>query len=43
VKGISDFGCLLIRPDHHVAWRSFERVADPAAELRRVLQTVLAK
>jgi 2,4-dichlorophenol 6-monooxygenase len=43
VKEISDSGCLLIRPDHHVAWRSFELAADPAAELRRVLQTVLAK
>jgi 2,4-dichlorophenol 6-monooxygenase len=43
VKEISDFGCLLIRPDHHVAWRSFQLVADPAAALRRAMQTVLAK
>jgi 2,4-dichlorophenol 6-monooxygenase len=38
---ISDAGCLLVRPDQHVAWRSAEMVADPAAELRRVLRAVL--
>jgi 2,4-dichlorophenol 6-monooxygenase len=38
---ISDAGCLLVRPDQHVAWRSSEMVADPAAELRRVLRAVL--
>jgi 2,4-dichlorophenol 6-monooxygenase len=43
VKEIGDSGCLLVRPDHHVAWRSFEKVPDPVAELRRALQTVLAK
>jgi 2,4-dichlorophenol 6-monooxygenase len=43
VKEISDTGCLLIRPDHHVAWRSFKEVEDPVAELRRVMKNVLAK
>lgn len=40
---ISDSGCLLVRPDHHVAWRSFDLAADPEAELRRVLGSILAR
>ena len=37
-----DAGCLLVRPDHHVAWRAEKRSADPIADLRRALQHVLA-
>ncbi len=40
---IADAGCLLIRPDHHVCWRSPDMVADPAAALNRVLTTILGK
>ncbi len=40
---ISDSGCLLVRPDHHVAWRAKTIAADPAAELRRVLAHILAR
>ncbi len=40
---ISDTGCILVRPDHHVAWRAAEMTADPEAELMRVLNTVLAR
>ncbi|MBN9434945.1 MAG: FAD-dependent monooxygenase [Bosea sp.] len=40
---ISDSGCLLVRPDHHVAWRAKTIAADPAAELRRVLTHILAR
>ena len=40
---ISDTGCLLVRPDHHVAWRCEEMSADPQGELSRVLKTILAK
>ncbi len=40
-REIRDSGCILVRPDHHVAWRSDEMVADPAAELRRVLTSIL--
>ncbi|PTQ72004.1 FAD-dependent oxidoreductase [Celeribacter persicus] len=40
---ITDTGCLLVRPDHHVAWRSHKLAKDPKAELRRVLNAVLAK
>jgi 2,4-dichlorophenol 6-monooxygenase len=43
ISEISDSGALLVRPDHHVAWRSVNGVADPAAELRRVLKTVLSR
>jgi 2,4-dichlorophenol 6-monooxygenase len=39
--GIGEGGCLLVRPDQHVAWRSSTMVPDPAAALRRVLNQVL--
>ncbi|WP_380169562.1 FAD-dependent oxidoreductase [Jannaschia sp. R86511] len=34
-------GCVLVRPDHHVAWRSLHLVADPYPVLRDVLAQVL--
>ncbi len=40
---ISDTGCLLVRPDHHVAWRADELANDPHAELTRVLTAILAR
>ncbi len=40
---IADSGCLLVRPDHHVAWRSPRLTADPAADLARVLTLILGK
>lgn len=40
---ITDTGCLVIRPDHHVAWRSAELVGAPEAELTRVLSSVMGK
>jgi 2,4-dichlorophenol 6-monooxygenase len=42
-REIRDAGCLIVRPDHHVAWRSETVAADPAAELRRVFSSVLAR
>lgn len=39
--GIDETGCLLVRPDQHVAWRSVAGADDPVAELRRVLAAVL--
>jgi 2,4-dichlorophenol 6-monooxygenase len=42
-REIRDAGALLVRPDHHVAWRSEGMAADPEAELRRVLKTILNK
>ena len=38
---VGEAGCLLVRPDQHVAWRSSTAVGDPTAELRRVLAEVL--
>ena len=38
---IADDGCLLVRPDHHVAWRSPALSADPQADLTRALRAIL--
>jgi 2,4-dichlorophenol 6-monooxygenase len=38
---ISDSGCVVVRPDHHVCWRAAEMMDDPVAELRRVMTTIL--
>ncbi|MXZ51082.1 MAG: FAD-dependent monooxygenase [Rhodobacteraceae bacterium] len=40
---IKDTGCLLVRPDHHVAWRTEEMMENPEAELLRVLSMILGK
>jgi 2,4-dichlorophenol 6-monooxygenase len=40
---IGDSGCLLVRPDHHVCWRSEGIAHAPKAELARVLRQVLAR
>jgi 2,4-dichlorophenol 6-monooxygenase len=40
-REITDSGCVLVRPDHHVAWRAEELAADPTAELTRVLTAIL--
>jgi 2,4-dichlorophenol 6-monooxygenase len=42
-REIGDAGCLIVRPDHHVAWRSETSAADSAAELRRVFNSLLAR
>ncbi|XKM43255.1 hypothetical protein A4U53_036830 (plasmid) [Rhizobium ruizarguesonis] len=42
-REIRDSGVLLVRPDHHVAWRADAVTADPEAELRRVLKTILSR
>ena len=39
---IVDNGCLLVRPDHDVAWRSEQTTDDPKAGLSRVLGAILA-
>jgi 2,4-dichlorophenol 6-monooxygenase len=38
---ITDAGCLLVRPDHHVAWRSPDMVSDPVAALQRAITAIL--
>ena len=40
---IRDGGCLLVRPDQHVAWRAMDAVADPLAELTRALTAILGR
>jgi 2,4-dichlorophenol 6-monooxygenase len=40
---IGDTGAVLVRPDHHVAWRLSEMPEDPEAELRRALDAVLRR
>ncbi|QYK40465.1 MAG: FAD-dependent monooxygenase [Paracoccaceae bacterium] len=42
-REIADAGCLLVRPDQHVAWRAPGLTADPAADLARVLTQILGK
>jgi 2,4-dichlorophenol 6-monooxygenase len=43
IREIRDSGILLVRPDHHVAWRRETITDDPAGELRRVLTAILGK
>lgn len=41
LREVAEDGCVVIRPDAHVAWRAPTIVEDPAAELRRALESVL--
>ncbi len=38
---IADEGCLLVRPDHHVAWRAPAMTDNPQGDLARVLHSIL--
>ena len=38
-----DSGLVLVRPDQHVCWRADTISADPVADLRRVLSSILAR
>ena len=40
---VSDTGCILVRPDHHVAWRADELSENPIADLTRVMTAILAR
>jgi 2,4-dichlorophenol 6-monooxygenase len=42
-REVGEDGCVLVRPDAHVAWRSAGRADDPVGELSRVLCQVLAR
>jgi 2,4-dichlorophenol 6-monooxygenase len=42
-REIEETGCVLVRPDAHVAWRSAAMVEDPVAELGRVMESVLGE
>ncbi|MEU6578761.1 FAD-dependent monooxygenase [Streptomyces sp. NPDC046805] len=43
LRETGDRGCLLVRPDRHIAWRSHDLSADPEQELRRALDVILAR
>jgi 2,4-dichlorophenol 6-monooxygenase len=40
-REVEEHGCVLVRPDAHVAWRSMTAVEDPTAELGRVMESLL--
>ena len=42
-REIGETGVLLVRPDHHIAWRVDALTADPAVDLERSLRAVLAR
>ncbi|MEX0308661.1 MAG: hypothetical protein AB3N17_00300, partial [Tateyamaria sp.] len=42
-REVGEAGCVLVRPDHHVAWRAEGMMEAPEAELARVLGTILAQ
>ncbi|ANY08839.1 FAD-dependent oxidoreductase [Pseudonocardia sp. HH130630-07] len=43
LREVTESGCVLVRPDAHVAWRSHRLPDDPAAELGAALAAVLAR
>ncbi|PWE31596.1 FAD-dependent oxidoreductase [Pararhodobacter marinus] len=43
ISEIRDNGCLLVRPDQHVAWRATAMTDAPESDLFRVLRQVLAR
>jgi 2,4-dichlorophenol 6-monooxygenase len=40
-SGVRGAGAVLVRPDHHVAWRAAGAVLDPRTTLREVFRTIL--
>ena len=40
---ITDTGCVLVRPDHHVGWRAHAMSDDPAKALNAALDHILAR
>ena len=41
LREITDSGCLLVRPDHHVAWRAFTASASAHQDLAQVIKSLL--
>lgn len=41
IREVEEDGCVLVRPDRFVAWRSTGMVADPKAKLETVMKSVL--
>lgn len=40
-REVTDHGCILVRPDGFVGWRSHDAVADPVAALRTIMGQIL--
>lgn len=40
-REVNEAGCVLVRPDQHVAWRAEDMAENPQAELMRVLNALL--
>ncbi len=40
-REVGDSGCVLIRPDRHIAWRSIMMPDDPASALESVMRSIL--
>jgi 2,4-dichlorophenol 6-monooxygenase len=43
IREVSDHGCLLVRPDRFIAWRSHDLPSDPTTALRQVMLSVLGR
>jgi 2,4-dichlorophenol 6-monooxygenase len=43
IRDVSDRGCLLVRPDRFIAWRSRDLPSDPVAALRQTMRSVLGR
>ncbi|MBM2617591.1 FAD-dependent monooxygenase [Actinoplanes sp. LDG1-06] len=43
LREINDSGCVLLRPDNHVAFRSADMVSDPSGTLRSALNQILGR
>lgn len=43
IREVSDRGCLLVRPDRFIAWRSHDLPSDPAAALRQAMLSILGR
>jgi len=41
-RQVEEDGCVLVRPDRFVAWRSNSMIAEPAEQLEKVLRSVLS-
>jgi 2,4-dichlorophenol 6-monooxygenase len=41
IREVSDRGCLLVRPDRFIAWRSHELPGNPTAALREAMLSIL--
>ncbi|WP_342673642.1 hypothetical protein [Tsukamurella tyrosinosolvens] len=43
VREIGDDGALLVRPDHHIAWRAHIAAGDPVAALRDAVDRAVCR